>query len=110
MTVYYLPSTQMKSEKEVQKEIIKYVKANGGWIIKVLRANENGCPDLLIAINGIFVGCEVKAERFENNPEKQMSPWQHKHKNMILASASYFVCAASLEQFKDYLEDSLIYF
>ena len=100
----------MKSEKEVQTEIIKYVHSNGGYVVKVLRGNSSGIPDLLIAINGIFVGCEVKAERFENNPEKQMSAWQHKHKNMILASASYFVCAASLEQFKDYLEDSLIYF
>ena len=100
----------MKSEKEVQTEIVKYVKRHDGYAIKVMKANENGCPDLLICIDGFFIGCEVKAERFENNPEKQMSPWQHKHKNMIRASKGCFVCVGSLGAFKDYLEDNLIFF
>ena len=99
----------MKSEKEVQTDIIKYVQKHGGYVTKVIRGNTSGIPDLLICLNGIFIGCEVKAERFENNPEKQMSPWQHKHKDMIRASKGYFVCVGSLGAFKDYLEDNLIY-
>ena len=99
----------MKSEKEVQTEIIKAVKASNGYVVKIMRANTNGCPDLIISLDGVFVGCEVKAERYHANPEKQMSAWQHKHKQQIQDSNSLFCCVASLEQFKTYLSDNLIY-
>jgi len=99
----------MKSEKEVQTEILKYVTSKGGYVVKVMRASSNGVADLLICIRGIFVACEVKAEKYYKNPEKQMSAWQHKHADMVRASNGLFVCPASLEQFKDFLEDNLIY-
>jgi len=97
----------MKSEKIVQGEIIKYVKKKGGYVTKVVKANTSGVPDLIIAMEGTFIGCEVKAESFINNPEKAMSAWQHKHKDMIRASGSLFICCASLDQFKGFLEDKL---
>ena len=98
----------MKSEKEVQAEIVKHITAKGGYVVKIMRANINGCPDLLCCLNSLFVGVEVKAEKFKN-PEKQMSPWQHKHKNMIREANGHFVCVSSLDAFIDYLEDHLIY-
>jgi hypothetical protein len=99
----------VQSEKDVQTDIIKAVKAANGYVTKVMRANTSGVPDLIIALDGVFVGCEVKAGRHIKDPEKQMSPWQHKHKKMIQESNSLFCCVASLEQFKDYLADNLIY-
>jgi hypothetical protein len=99
----------LKPEKEVQTDIIKAVRAANGYVIKVLRGNSNGIPDLIICLDGVFIGCEVKAEKHRNNPENQMSAWQHKHKKMIQDANGLFICAASLEQFRDFLEDNLIY-
>ena len=98
-----------KPERDVQKDIIKYVRKSGGYVANIHRATPNGTPDLIISLDGVFVGCEVKAERYHNNPEKQMSAWQHKHKQQIQDSNSLFCCVASLEQFKTYLSDNLIY-
>ena len=97
----------MKSEKVVQGEIIKHVKKQGGYVTKIIKANTSGVPDLIIAIDGVFIGCEVKAEKFINDPEDAMSPWQHKHKDMIQASGSLFVCCATLLQFEDFLHDNV---
>jgi len=99
----------MKSEKAVQSDIIKYVKAKGGYVTNIHRATPNGTPDLLICLGGVFIGCEVKAEVYHNDPSKQMSAWQHKHAKMIKEAKGIFLCPASLEQFIDGLEDNLIY-
>ncbi len=99
----------MKSEREVQTDIIKYIQKSGGYVTKIRAGNTSGIPDLLICINGIFIGCEVKAERFHKCPEMQMSPWQRKHKQMITDAKGLFICASTLGQFIDYLEDNLIY-
>ena len=97
----------MQSEKQVQTDIIKYVKKHNGYVIKVIKGNSDGISDLIIGLDGLFIGCEVKAERFINNPEKAMSAWQHKHKDMIRAAGSLFVCCASLSQFEDFLADNV---
>jgi len=97
----------MQSEKQVQTDIIKYVKAQGGYVIKVIKGNSDGISDLIIGFDGLFIACEVKAERYIDNPEKAMSAWQHKHKDMVRASGSLFVCCASLAQFEDFLADNV---
>jgi hypothetical protein len=98
----------MKPEKVVQKEIMDYVKANGGYVIKIIKGNTTGIPDLIIAMDGLFIGCEVKAERFLNDPEAQMSLWQHKHKNMIKESGALFICCATLLQFEDFINNYVV--
>ncbi len=100
----------MQSEKEVQTDIIKFVQKRGGYIVKIIKGNSSGISDLIACIdNGIFIGIEVKAERFYKDPEKQMSAWQHKHKKMVTDANGLFVCVATLGQLIDYLEDNLIY-
>ena len=88
----------MKSEARVQSEIIKYIKSHGGWVIKTIRVNENGCPDLLACIDGQFYGIEVKAEKFSNDPYKQASPYQKKQLESIEKAGGISICAATLEQ------------
>ena len=97
----------MKPEKDVQTEIMKYAQSKGWKVAKVMKANTNGFPDLVMCVKGLYVECEVKAERFEKDPEKQMSPWQHKHKALTEDADGIFICAASLEQFKSKLKDNL---
>ena len=97
--------TKTKLEKVVQKEIIQYVKANDNWVIKVIVANENGCPDLIISWEGYFIGCEVKAERFAAAPEKQLSSQQKRQLARIDERGGVSCCVATLDQFKEVIRN-----
>ena len=90
----------MKAEKVVQKEIIDYIKSNGWYVIKVMRANEQGVHDLLACINGLFVSIEVKAEKYESNPMKQASEWQKRHLRRVKEAKGIAIVVATLEQLK----------
>ena len=99
----------MKTESTVQTEIIKYVRREGGYVIKVIRGNDDGIHDLIICLDGRFISCEVKREEFAPNPNKAMSPRQVKHMGMVKAARGLSVCVASLEQFIDFLHDEFEY-
>jgi Holliday junction resolvase len=91
----------MKPEKVVQSDIIKWIKKNGGYCIKVIKGNENGIPDLIACVNGKFVGIEVKAEKYQDEPLKQASEWQKKQLKLIQQSDGIGMCVGSLEDFID---------
>lgn len=92
-----------KPEKQVQSDIMKYVKDYGHYCIKVMKANENGVSDLLMCVDGKFIACEVKAERFINDPYKQASPWQLLQIRKVKNAGGLAVVVASLKQFQDLL-------
>ena len=92
-----------KSEKKVQTEIMKEIKAAGWYVIKVIKANESGVHDLLACINGLFISIEVKAERFTADPFKQASAWQKKHYRLVIDANGIAMVIASVEQFKQTL-------
>ena len=99
-----------KPEKQVQSEIMKAVKKEGWYCIKVIKGNENGISDLLMCTNnGLFVSCEVKAEKFESDPYKQASPWQLLQIKRVQDAEGIGMVVASLEQFKEALSEYDIY-
>ena len=53
---------KMLSESALQKKIIKYLEAQGAWVVKIISCNKNGCPDLLAVHEGKFYAFEVKRE------------------------------------------------
>ena len=95
--------TNTKPEKQVQSDIIKYVRSYGHYCIKVMKANENGVSDLIACIDGAFVAIEVKAEKFVNDPWKQASQWQKLQLSRVQAAGGVGVVVASLEQFQEEL-------
>lgn len=48
------------SESQIQKEITDYLKSKGYYVIKVVRANVSGVPDILFCKDGKFCAIEVK--------------------------------------------------
>ena len=50
-----------KSEQQIQKEITDYLKRNNYYVVKVIKATENGVPDILFCKDGKFCAIEVKA-------------------------------------------------
>ena len=98
-----------KPEKQVQSEIMKYVRKAGHYCIKVMKANENGVSDLLMCIDGRFIACEVKAEKYEPDPWKQASAWQKLQITRVQEADGIGMVVASLEQFKETLSEHNIY-
>ena len=96
-----------KPEREVQRDIIKYIKLQGWYVIKVIKGNENGIHDLLACIDGKFVSIEVKAEQFAKDPFKQASEWQKRHLKAVNAAGGISMVVATLEQFKTALTQDL---
>lgn len=53
---------KLKPEKEVQTEILDYLKSIGAYSIKVITGNRKGISDITCCVNGRYVAIEVKAE------------------------------------------------
>lgn len=57
------------SESKLQTKIIKLLKANGYWTLKVVVANRAGIPDIVACSpEGLFIAIEVKSG--DNKPSK----------------------------------------
>jgi Holliday junction resolvase len=50
-------------ESKLQAKLIKQYEKEGYYVIKVIRANKSGIPDLLLIKDGVASWVEVKAER-----------------------------------------------
>jgi len=53
----------MKLERDIQKEVIKWLKANDIFYFKISERFSSGIPDLYILHNGISVWIELKTEK-----------------------------------------------
>ena len=49
-------------ESKIQAEIIKYLESKNYYVVKVIKANKSGVPDILFCKDGRFMACEVKAK------------------------------------------------
>lgn len=47
-------------EADLQKKIIKYFLAKGGYAVNIIQASKAGVPDILACLDGLFYGIEVK--------------------------------------------------
>ena len=63
-----------QSEKKIQTDIMMYLKAQDEvYVVKTMRMNVNGVPDILCCVSGRFLGIEVKAEgKCSNTTELQL--------------------------------------
>ena len=55
----------MAQEKNYENKIKRYVESLGGWQVKFFanRMTKTGVPDILVCLNGQFIGIEVKADK-----------------------------------------------
>ena len=82
-------------EQKIQKQIIDYCHSLGYLVIKTIKTNMNGCPDLIILKDGVTIFCEVKRQggviaELQKYRQKQLTEQGFK---------SFF--AFSLEDFKN---------
>lgn len=52
-------------EKQFETKVKAWLKANNCWVLKTWSngVQRSGIPDLLVCVNGYFVGVELKAEK-----------------------------------------------
>lgn len=48
------------SEQKIQSDIIKFLERQNSYVVKVIRANRAGVPDILACYKGRFYAFEVK--------------------------------------------------
>lgn len=56
-----------QAEKQVQSDILKYLKKQGCYVVKIIVANESGVSDILCCKDGHFISIEVKATGKKRN-------------------------------------------
>lgn len=56
-------------ENNIQSKIIEYLKSIGGYVVKVHQASRNGVPDIIVCLNGRFIGIEVKDNKKHLEPD-----------------------------------------
>ena len=71
-----------KREQIIQKECTDYLKSRGAYVVKVIRATENGVPDVLACHGGKFYAFEIKVK----GKRAKVSELQKIHLEMIHAS------------------------
>lgn len=79
------------SEQQLQKKILQYINACGGYVIKIVTATKAGVPDIVACHKGKFYGIEVKYG--SNKP----SALQVANLDMIRAAGGIGILAYSLE-------------
>ena len=83
---------------KTQTRILKYLKTLPHcWAIKVIAANERGCPDIICCYRGRFVGIEVKKGR------DRLSCIQTTQLANIMEAEGTTIVARCLDDVKDYL-------
>ena len=83
---------RIKPESEIQKEITDYLKRNGYYVVKVIKATESGVPDILFCKDGKFCAVEVKAR----GKKSRVTELQKIHIDMIKASGGKAIVADDL--------------
>ena len=87
------------SEQEIQSKCIKYAKAKGYFVLKVIRCNVSGYPDCTLFKEGKTIFVEFKAEK-----GVQSHLQQYVEKQLIDQGFKYYLIK-SLEKFKEIVAD-----
>jgi hypothetical protein len=87
------------SEQELQSKCIKYAKAKGWFVLKVIRCNISGYPDCTLFKDGKTIFVEFKSEL-----GVQSKLQQYVEKQLIDQGFKYYLIK-SLEKFKEIVAD-----
>jgi len=80
-------------ESDIQAKILRYLEDEGIYAIKVQSANRRGAPDIILCLNGNYIGVEVK------QPGKSGTPLQKYQHDKIRASGGEAWTVTSLAEF-----------
>lgn len=82
-------------ESELQASILKYLKTKPCYVVKNIRSNCKGQPDIFICYKGYFIFVEVKSPR----RPVQLTPTQEVRINQLIAEGARGMVVNRLEEF-----------
>lgn len=85
-------------ESKVQSKMIKLAEESGWYVLKLMKTNKNGIPDLYLYRGGRTVFVEVKAEG------KKARPLQEFRIKELMAIGVEAVVCDSIEEFKTLIQ------
>ncbi len=80
------------NESSIQAKIIKTLEANGCYVVKTIRTNHAGVPDIIACHHGRFIAIEVK------QPGNKPTELQKHHLAKIAESGGITLIATAPEQ------------
>lgn len=83
---------KLQSEQQLQKEITDYLESQKYYVVKIIRANKNGVPDILFCKDGKFCAIEVKRK----GKKSKVTELQKLHLQMIIDSGGKAIVADDL--------------
>lgn len=83
---------KLQSEQQLQKEITDYLESQKYYVVKVIRTNKNGVPDILFCKDGKFCAIEVKRK----GKKSKVTELQKLHLQMITDSGGKAIVADDL--------------
>lgn len=92
----------MKSESQIQSEVLELLKSYNCWVVKTIKSNRKGIPDLIICLNGIFVAIELKKEGLG---WKDATPLQLLELNKIVKAGGFSLVSSDLKEIKNFLDN-----
>ena len=89
-------------ESKIQNQIIKYLESIGGYVIKTVRTNRAGVPDLIVCSpQGKFYAIEVK----DAGKKKTVTKLQQYHIDLITNTGGIAFVADSVEDVKQRIKN-----
>ena len=86
------------TEQDVQSAISKYLTKLGAYVVITIVTSRSGTPDLILSLNGKFIGIEVKL------PGEKPRPLQEAHLHLINQSGGIAFAATSVAEVTAQLE------
>ena len=83
-------------ESALQSKILKFLKAEGAYTIKIIAANRSGVSDIILCHKGVFISIEVKVGY--NKPSKL----QLYNLKEVKKAGGLSVCVWSMEELKEF--------
>ena len=84
-------------EKDIQAKVLKYLRNEGHYAVKIISASQSGTPDILACVRGHFIGIEMK------QPGKDATPLQEYKARQIRDAGGTAWTITSLDQLRDLL-------
>ncbi len=79
-------------EQNFQSKIVKYLESEGAYVVKVVKANKNGVPDIVACYKGYFLAIEVKTPTTRANT----SPLQDYNLKLIASAGGIALVAVDV--------------
>jgi Holliday junction resolvase len=76
----------MGEEQKYQSKVLKFLKSQGIYAVKIISASKSGAPDIICCIGGLFVSIECKSDR-----GSQTELQRYNEKCIIKSSGVYII-------------------